>query len=105
MGEVSSSQNRAVWDPEMWRAAQKLLPPPPQTLVLAKDNMFLKTPLLLGLIALGTHVWTIQKEFVDISKNHDYLVTSVELLWLSSVKTTWKNTHTSCWRLGKLRKR
>ncbi|XP_045836426.1 probable cystatin-16 [Meles meles] len=40
--------------------------------------MFLKTPLLLGLIVLGTHVWTIQKEFVDISKNHDYLVTSVE---------------------------
>ncbi|XP_022350443.1 probable cystatin-16 [Enhydra lutris kenyoni] len=40
--------------------------------------MFLKTPLLLVLIALGTHVWTNQKEFVDISKNHDYLVTSVE---------------------------
>ncbi|XP_047602915.1 probable cystatin-16 [Lutra lutra] len=66
----------------MWRAAQKLLPPPPpmcpQTLVLTKDSMFLKTPLLLVLIALGTHVWTIQKEFVDISKNHGYLVTSVE---------------------------
>ncbi|XP_035942082.1 putative cystatin-16 isoform X2 [Halichoerus grypus] len=88
-GEVSSSEGRAVWDPEMWRAAQQLLPPPPpmchQSLVLTKDSMFLKTPLLLGLIVLGTHVWTFQKEFVDISKNHDYFVASVEfaLAWFN----------------------
>ncbi|XP_027479124.1 probable cystatin-16 isoform X1 [Zalophus californianus] len=73
----------------MWRAAQQLLPPPPpmchQSLVLTKDSMFLKTPLLLGLIVLGTHVWTIQKEFVDICKNHDYFVASVEfaLAWFN----------------------
>uniref|UniRef100_A0A452TB99 Cystatin domain-containing protein n=2 Tax=Ursus TaxID=9639 RepID=A0A452TB99_URSMA len=48
------------------------------SLVLTKDSMFLKTPLLLGLIVLGTHVWTIQKEFVDVSKNHDYFVASME---------------------------
>ena len=52
--------------------------PSSQILVLTKDSMFLKTPLLLGLIVLGTHVWPIQKEFVDVSKDHDYLVASVE---------------------------
>nr|KAF6422042.1 cystatin 8 [Rousettus aegyptiacus] len=40
--------------------------------------MFLKVSLLLGFIVLGTHVWTIQKEFVDISKNQDYFVVSME---------------------------
>uniref|UniRef100_A0ABI7W0Q1 Cystatin domain-containing protein n=1 Tax=Felis catus TaxID=9685 RepID=A0ABI7W0Q1_FELCA len=40
--------------------------------------MFLKMPLLLGLIVLGAHVWTIKKEFVDISKHHGYFVASVE---------------------------
>ncbi|ELK13096.1 Putative cystatin-16 [Pteropus alecto] len=40
--------------------------------------MFLKVSLLLGFIVLGTHVWTIQKEFADISKNQDYFVVSVE---------------------------
>lgn len=81
-GEVSRSEGRAVWDLEMWRAVEKLLLPLPpmchQSLVLTKDSMFLKTPLLLGLIVLGTHVWTIQKEFVDVSKNHDYFVASME---------------------------
>lgn len=40
--------------------------------------MLWKVPLLMGLIVLGTHIWTIQKEFVDISKNLDYFVASVE---------------------------
>uniref|UniRef100_A0A8C4KY31 Cystatin domain-containing protein n=1 Tax=Equus asinus asinus TaxID=83772 RepID=A0A8C4KY31_EQUAS len=40
--------------------------------------MFLKVPLFLGLFVLGTHVWTIQKEFVNIYKKHDYFVASVE---------------------------
>ncbi|MBZ3888281.1 Cystatin-14 [Sciurus carolinensis] len=40
--------------------------------------MFWKAPLLMGLVVLGTHIWTIQKEFVDISKNLDYFVASVE---------------------------
>ncbi|XP_004441993.1 probable cystatin-16 [Diceros bicornis minor] len=40
--------------------------------------MLLKVLLLLGLAVLGTHVWTIQKEFVNVNKNHDYFVASVE---------------------------
>ncbi|XP_012508567.1 PREDICTED: probable cystatin-16 [Propithecus coquereli] len=40
--------------------------------------MFQKVLLLGGLIMLGTHVWTIHKEFVDISKNLDYFVASVQ---------------------------
>jgi DNA invertase Pin-like site-specific DNA recombinase len=40
--------------------------------------MLWKVPLLMGLIVLGTHIWTIQKEFVDISKNLDYFMASVE---------------------------
>lgn len=56
-------------------------PSPPthcQLSVLTLGNMFLKVSLLLGFIVLGTHVWTIQKEFVDISKSQDYFVVSVE---------------------------
>ncbi|XP_062058493.1 cystatin-14-like [Lepus europaeus] len=40
--------------------------------------MLWKTPLFAGLIVLGTHIWTIQKEFVDVSQNLDYFVASVE---------------------------
>uniref|UniRef100_H0XMS6 Cystatin domain-containing protein n=1 Tax=Otolemur garnettii TaxID=30611 RepID=H0XMS6_OTOGA len=39
--------------------------------------MFREVLLLGGLIVLGTHVWTLHKEFVDISKNLDYFVASV----------------------------
>uniref|UniRef100_G1TYY7 Uncharacterized protein n=1 Tax=Oryctolagus cuniculus TaxID=9986 RepID=G1TYY7_RABIT len=40
--------------------------------------MLWKTPLFAGLVVLGTHFWTIQKEFVDVSQNLDYFVASVE---------------------------
>uniref|UniRef100_A0A8C6RED5 Cystatin domain containing 1 n=1 Tax=Nannospalax galili TaxID=1026970 RepID=A0A8C6RED5_NANGA len=40
--------------------------------------MFWKVPLLVGLIVLGTHIWTIDKEFVDIVKDLHYFVASVE---------------------------
>uniref|UniRef100_A0A8C9DIU2 Cystatin domain-containing protein n=1 Tax=Prolemur simus TaxID=1328070 RepID=A0A8C9DIU2_PROSS len=40
--------------------------------------MFQKVLLLGGLIVLGTHVWNIHKEFVDISKNLDYFAASVQ---------------------------
>eukprot|EP00070_Physeter_catodon_P019212 XP_023979326.1 probable cystatin-16 [Physeter catodon] len=40
--------------------------------------MFPKAALLLGLAVVGIHVRTIQKEFVDISKDHDYFAVSVE---------------------------
>lgn len=40
--------------------------------------MVWKVPLLVGLIVLGTHLWTIDKEFVDITKDLDYFVASVE---------------------------
>lgn len=37
-----------------------------------------KVPMLVGLIVLGTHIWTINKEFLDITKDLDYFVASVE---------------------------
>uniref|UniRef100_A0A8C5KEU0 Cystatin domain containing 1 n=2 Tax=Jaculus jaculus TaxID=51337 RepID=A0A8C5KEU0_JACJA len=37
-----------------------------------------KVPLLVGLLVLGTHIWTKDKEFVDIRKDLDYFVASVE---------------------------
>uniref|UniRef100_A0A5F5PYK6 Cystatin domain-containing protein n=1 Tax=Equus caballus TaxID=9796 RepID=A0A5F5PYK6_HORSE len=84
-GRVSSSgppRGRAVWVAELRRAAAQELPPcfpaRGQPSVLTLDSMFLKVPLFLGLIVLGTHVWTIQKEFVNIYKKHDYFVASVE---------------------------
>ncbi|XP_057556800.1 probable cystatin-16 [Hippopotamus amphibius kiboko] len=48
--------------------------------------MFLKAALLLGLSVVDIHVWTIQKEFVDISTDHDYFSMSVEfaLAWFNS---------------------
>nr|XP_051701262.1 probable cystatin-16 isoform X1 [Oryctolagus cuniculus] len=44
----------------------------------ARTAMLWKTPLFAGLVVLGTHFWTIQKEFVDVSQNLDYFVASVE---------------------------
>ncbi|XP_017651978.1 cystatin-14-like, partial [Nannospalax galili] len=43
-----------------------------------RTAMFWKVPLLVGLIVLGTHIWTIDKEFVDIVKDLHYFVASVE---------------------------
>lgn len=40
--------------------------------------MVWKVPLLVELIVLGTHLWTINKEFVDITKDLHYFVASVE---------------------------
>lgn len=40
--------------------------------------MVWKVPLLVELIVLGTHLWTIDKEFVDITKDLHYFVASVE---------------------------
>ncbi|XP_037060299.1 cystatin-14 isoform X1 [Peromyscus leucopus] len=40
--------------------------------------MLWKLSLLVGLIVLGTHMWTIDKGFVDITKDLDYFVASVE---------------------------
>lgn len=45
--------------------------------------MVWKVPLLVGLIVLGTHLWTIDKEFVDITKDLDYFVASVEFCYVS----------------------
>ncbi|KAJ8794388.1 hypothetical protein J1605_003155 [Eschrichtius robustus] len=63
-------------------------PPAPHHLpfVLTLDSMFPKAALLLGLTVVGIHVRTIQKEFVDISKDHDYFAVSVEfaVAWFNS---------------------
>ncbi|XP_006860815.1 PREDICTED: probable cystatin-16-like [Chrysochloris asiatica] len=40
--------------------------------------MFQQVTLLLGLMVLGTQVWSIRYEFIDISKNLNYFVMSVE---------------------------
>jgi hypothetical protein len=37
-----------------------------------------KVPMLVGLVVLGTHIWTINKEFLDVTKDLDYFVASVE---------------------------
>lgn len=66
--------------------------PPPHpapnhlSFVLTLDSMFPKAALLLGLIVVGIHVWIIQKEFVDISKDHNYFAVSVEfaVAWFNS---------------------
>ncbi|KAB0381901.1 hypothetical protein FD755_003818 [Muntiacus reevesi] len=51
--------------------------------------MFLTAALLLGLAVLGIRVWAIQMEFVDISKDLDYFVVSVEfaVVWFNSGNT------------------
>ncbi|KAB0401527.1 hypothetical protein E2I00_017595, partial [Balaenoptera physalus] len=63
-------------------------PPTPHHLpfVLTLDSMFPKAALLLGLTVVGIHIRTIQKEFVDISKDHDYFAVSVEfaVAWFNS---------------------
>ncbi|KAB1262508.1 putative cystatin-16 [Camelus dromedarius] len=41
--------------------------------------MFPKASLLLGLTVPGSHLWTFQKAFADVSKNHGYFTMSVEL--------------------------
>ncbi|XP_034350585.1 cystatin domain-containing protein 1-like [Arvicanthis niloticus] len=40
--------------------------------------MLWKVPMLVGLIVLGTHIWTIDNEFLDGTKDLDYFVASVE---------------------------
>ncbi|XP_060239238.1 cystatin-14-like [Meriones unguiculatus] len=45
-----------------------------------RTAMLWKVSLLVGLIVLGTHIWTIDKEFVDITKDLDYFVASVEFV-------------------------
>ncbi|XP_031229543.1 cystatin-14 [Mastomys coucha] len=40
--------------------------------------MVWKMPMLVGLIVLGTHIWTDDKEFPDVTKDLDYFVASVE---------------------------
>ena len=51
--------------------------------------MFLTATLLLGLAVLGIHVWAIQMEFIDISKDLDYFALSVEfaVAWFNSGNT------------------
>lgn len=54
--------------------------------VLTLDSMFPKAALLLGLTVVGIHVWIIQKELVDISKDNNYFAVSVEfaVAWFNS---------------------
>ncbi|GAB1287004.1 Cystatin-14 [Apodemus speciosus] len=40
--------------------------------------MLWKVPILVGLIVLGIHIWTMDKEFLDVTKDLDYFVASVE---------------------------
>lgn len=40
--------------------------------------MLWKVPVLVGLIVLGTHIWTTDNEFLDGTKDLDYFVASVE---------------------------
>eukprot|EP00069_Balaena_mysticetus_P002057 bmy_15623T0 len=68
--------------------------------MLTLDSMFPKAALLLGLTVVGIHVRTIQKEFVDISKDHDYFAVSVEFAVVDSTVATRRGTPTSCWRSG-----
>lgn len=70
--------------------AQRPLPHPCQlSFGLRSSSMFLKATLLLGLAVLGIHVWAIQMEFVDIRKDLDYFVVSVEfaVAWFNSGNT------------------
>ncbi|XP_054555150.1 probable cystatin-16 isoform X2 [Talpa occidentalis] len=78
-GGTKQADKEEAWAGAAWDTAEEGDPITVATpLVLRPSSMFLKMPLLLGLIVLGTHVWTIQKEFVDISKNDDYFMGSVE---------------------------
>lgn len=70
--------------------AQRPLPRPCQlSFGLRPNSMFLTATLLLGLAVLGIRVWAIQMEFVDISKDLDYFVVSVEfaVAWFNSGNT------------------
>ncbi|XP_040104793.1 probable cystatin-16 [Oryx dammah] len=70
--------------------AQRPLPRPCQlSFGLRSSSMFLKATLLLGLALLSIHVWAIQMEFVDISKDLDYFVVSLEfaVAWFNSGNT------------------
>nr|XP_020734952.1 probable cystatin-16 [Odocoileus virginianus texanus] len=70
--------------------AQRPLPRPCQpSFGLRPNSMFLTAPLLLGLAVLGIHVWAIQMEFVDISKDLDYFAVSVEfaVAWFNNGNT------------------
>ncbi|XP_003509926.2 cystatin-14 [Cricetulus griseus] len=43
-----------------------------------RTAMLWKVSLLVAMVVMGTHIWTIDKEFVDITKDLDYFVASVE---------------------------
>lgn len=51
---------------------------PPVPRLMQRTAMVWKVPLLVELIVLGTHLWTIDKEFVGITKDLHYFVASVE---------------------------
>ncbi|XDB56382.1 PREDICTED: probable cystatin-16 [Capra hircus] len=71
-------------------AGRRTLPRPCQlSFGLRSSSMFLKATLLLGLAVLGIHVWAIEMEFVDISKDLDYFAVSVEfaVAWFNSGNT------------------
>lgn len=68
----------------------------PAPRLMLRTVMLWNVSMLVGLIVLGTHIWTIDKEFLDSTKDLDYFVASVELLWLISMTTTQKRTHTGC---------
>ncbi|XP_032317056.1 probable cystatin-16 [Camelus ferus] len=61
--------------PRSWPAGGAHRPSSPLT----PDSMFPKASLLLGLTVPGSHLWTFQKAFADVSKNHGYFTMSVEL--------------------------
>ncbi|XP_004477090.2 probable cystatin-16 [Dasypus novemcinctus] len=64
--------------------------------LMQRRAVFWKVPLLVGVLVLGSHVWTIQKEFVDISKSLDYFVASVEF---AVARFKHENTEEHAYRL------
>lgn len=71
---------RAVWNPELYQLWQyhpfTLVSPVPRLML--RTVMLWKVPMLVGLIVLGIHIWTMDKEFLDVTKDLDYFVASVE---------------------------
>lgn len=74
---------RAGWNPAPTRTLSTvavtsftLVCPAPRLML--RSVMLWKVPMLVGLIVLGIHIWTMDKEFLDVTKDLDYFVASVE---------------------------
>ncbi|MEJ1278868.1 hypothetical protein NN561_009792 [Cricetulus griseus] len=81
--EHRALMGRTTWDPELRKAlptvaVPSLYPCVPVPRLMKRTAMLWKVSLLVAMVVMGTHIWTIDKEFVDITKDLDYFVASVE---------------------------